>query len=170
MLWRINNAGVYGVWFLHIWESWDCNPLTAGISRWAKDRLQWLLIKFSAKAIAEGLSYLHSKGIAHRDLKPGNILVCNREFNRIFPTLSDAEKAKLWKEKPCEIKLTDFGTAWWKISQDSKMIKTQSMSLKVWLPYFPRGGGGGYIGWQACVAWHEWVSAYVSWNWTLWAL
>ncbi|CAJ1351606.1 unnamed protein product, partial [Effrenium voratum] len=48
------------------------------------------------RQVAEGLHYIHVRGIAHRDLKPDNILVVDR----------------LWAEDPdaaIEVKLADFG-------------------------------------------------------------
>ncbi|CAK0904826.1 unnamed protein product [Prorocentrum cordatum] len=43
--------------------------------------------------VAEGLRYIHSRGVAHRDLKPDNVLVCRSRRG----------------EGPPEVKLTDFG-------------------------------------------------------------
>ena len=43
------------------------------------------LVNHAAKQIVNGLAHLHCKGIAHRDIKPGNILISNQHYC----TLSD---------------------------------------------------------------------------------
>ena len=49
------------------------------------------VINDAAVEMIQRLAYLPAKGIAHRDVKPANILVCNRHYN----TLSDAQKNRL---------------------------------------------------------------------------
>lgn len=60
-----------------------------------------------ARNILKGLAYLHSQGLAHRDLKPGNVLIGNNN-----------DKSEL------KVKLTDFGEAWVNIVENSVRTHT----------------------------------------------
>ena len=76
------------------------------------------LVNHAAVEIIQGLAYLHSKGIAHRDVKPANVLVNNRHYS----VLSDQEEiAQQYESRPIACKLTDFG--------ESRSLFTQTQSV-----------------------------------------
>jgi len=67
--------------------------------------------------IIEGLAYLHSKEIAHRDLKPTNILISNQHYAKLS---DDEEITRQYNSRPIACKLADFGES------RSLLIQTQS--------------------------------------------
>ena len=76
------------------------------------------VINHAAVEMIQGLACLHANRIAHRDLKPTNILVCNRHYN----TLSDAQEIALqFQSRPIACKLADFGES------RSQLMQTQSV-------------------------------------------
>ena len=73
---------------------------------------------------ANGLSYLHNEGIAHRDLKPGNILVGNTQHGKVSTN------------KCITCKITDFGEAKaYSIRTNSNAASRTNVSDKGTLPY-----------------------------------
>ena len=59
-----------------------------------------------ARDIAEGLLFLHTNGIVHRDRKPSNILVTNQHY---LKELQESQTSAEFAKHPIHCKLTDFG-------------------------------------------------------------
>ena len=63
-----------------------------------------------AVGVLRGVAYLHSQGVAHRDLKPGNILLSNTTGE-------------------LQVKLTDFGESWGNIVNNTNAMKTHTVNV-----------------------------------------
>ena len=88
------------------------------------------IITVAARGGLSGLSYLHSQGVAHRDLKLSNILISNIAFTSVMKGIKDDdEKRRIWLENPCEIKLTDFGESWGRIVQSSSVVRSKTVNV-----------------------------------------
>lgn len=61
-------------------------------------------IKEIAKQIGQGLTYLHNKGIIHRDIKPDNIIICNKNKHPVFKIIDFG----LSKISGCNEKVNDM--------------------------------------------------------------
>ena len=64
------------------------------------------LVHHAAKKIIQGLAYLHSNGIVHRDLKSANILVSNQHYSSLCA--EDCEFELMYQSRPVACKLTYF--------------------------------------------------------------
>ena len=79
------------------------------------------LVNYAAIEIIQGLAYLHSQEMAHRDLKLANILVCNHHYS----TLTDEHEIALqYQLRPIACKLTDFGESRFLLIQTQSLMKT----------------------------------------------
>ena len=73
------------------------------------------LVPCISNNVVSGLQYLHANGVAHHDIKPGNVLVSNQHLLKV-PT---EQQQAVWQSDPCIAKLTDFGESWGRLSQTS---------------------------------------------------
>ena len=90
------------------------------------------LVPRIGKDIVSGLSYLHAFGIAHRDLKPGNVLVSNQHLLKLSPE----ELGLQWQNSPCIAKLTDFGESWGNLAKSSEAACTHTINVYKGTPAF----------------------------------
>jgi serine/threonine protein kinase/tetratricopeptide (TPR) repeat protein len=99
--------------------------------RWSWSALRQLLV-----ALLDALAHAHSRGVLHRDLKPGNILLAGRELTR------------------GGVKLSDFGIAW----VGGKEGRTIAGTPQYMAPEQHSGDFGNQGPWTdlyalACIAW-----------------
>ena len=89
-------------------------------------KMELFFLKISLDLI-NGLQFLHNNGIAHRDLKPGNILVSNKHYANMT---NAAELNMTIKNNPIQCKLTDFGESTSLIHQTKTVLATRSKHMQ----------------------------------------
>lgn len=79
-----------------------------------------------AKDVAIGMSYIHKKGIACRDIKPSNVLISNRHYMN----MTGDRKQQMIIQEPLICKITDFGEARSNIMQTKSLVQSRTNNLR----------------------------------------
>ena len=96
-----------------------------------------LLANHAALEIAKGLAYLHSKEIAHGDLKPTNILISNQHYALLS---DDKEIMQQYNSRPIACKLADFGESQSLLIQRQSFLASGEVMFMT-VCHFEAGGG-----------------------------
>jgi len=88
--------------------------------------------KFFVFQILEGLNYLHSKGIIHRDMKPKNILLTENGYIKITDFGLSYKNEKFSTKEDCsDVSKSAIGTPYY-IAPEILMFKRHSVSVDYW--------------------------------------
>ena len=87
-----------------------------------EDLNEYGIITKIANDVANGLCYLHSKDIVHRDLT-ANVLVSNQHYSNMA---SKEDVAKAFQEAPILCKVTDFGESRSRLVQTALVLHSRT--------------------------------------------
>lgn len=107
------------------------------------DRHRWETVRHALGQILEALAFAHARGVLHRDLKPGNLLLFDRQ------------------DGTPRVKLADFGLSHIlgeEDNRDSEQLSSASGTPLYMAPEQTRGGWRNYGPWTdlyalGCIAW-----------------